>query len=165
MRQPSRKILIVGLGNPLSGDDGFGSQVLERLRRPETPLPPGVTAVDAHTDLLNHLEDFAAYDEVVLVDAVLDPENKLGASGRVVVLREETFQPWTEASPGVHEMTPLLTVKLFRALYPQAETRFTLLGLAVDQLTSNTIYATEARIAEALDALLSLLEIKQDSRN
>jgi len=155
----------VGLGNRLSGDDAFGSRVLEQLRRQEPPPPPGVTAVDAHTDLLNHLEDFAVYDDVVLVDAVLDPENKLGASGRVVVLREETFQSWTEASPGVHEMTPLLAVKLFRALYPQAETKFTLLGLAVDRLTSNPLYATDARIAEALAALLSLLEIKQANRN
>jgi hydrogenase maturation protease len=131
--------------------------VLERLRRQATPLPPGVTAVDAHTDLLNHLEDFAAYDDVVLVDAVLDPDSKLGEPGRVVVLREETFQSWTEASPGVHEMTPLLAVKLFRTLYPQAETKFTLVGLAVDQLTSKPIYATEARIAEALAAVQSLI--------
>jgi hypothetical protein len=54
-------------------------------------------------------------------------------------------------------MTPLLAVKLFRTLYPQAETKFTLVGLAVDQLTSKPIYATEARIAEALAAVQSLI--------
>ena len=157
MRQASRKILVAGLGNILSGDDGFGSRVLERLRRQATPLPPGVTAVDAHTDLLNHLEDFAAYDEVVLVDAVLDPENKLGEPGRIVVLKEATFLSWPESSQGAHQMTPLLAVKLFRALSPEAQTQFTLVGLIVDQLGSNPLYATEARIAEALAAVQSLI--------
>jgi hydrogenase maturation protease len=143
------KTLILGLGNPLSGDDGFGAQVLGLLHQHETELLPGVSLIDAHTDLLNHIETFAACDRVVLIDAILDPENKLGKPGQVVALREEEFLPWSEASPSVHQMSPILAVKLFRQLYPAAQNTFTLVGLLVDQLTHAPRYATADRIHEA----------------
>ena len=41
------KVVIVGIGNTLKGDDGFGPAVIEQLR--ETPLPDGVAAVDGGT--------------------------------------------------------------------------------------------------------------------
>jgi hydrogenase maturation protease len=147
----------VGLGNPLSGDDGFGSQVLEQLCQNMTELPPGTILADAHTDLLNQIEDFAGYDCVLLIDAVLDTEGKLGRPGSVIVLDQEKFQSWPETSPSIHQMSPLLAVKLFRSLHPEAQTKITLIGLIVDQLASNVRYATADRIDEAAAALQRLL--------
>ena len=109
-----------------------------------------VTLVDAHTDLLNHIESFAAYDRVVLVDAILDPENKLGKPGQIVVLHEKEFLAWSEASSSVHQMSPMLSVKLFRQLYPAAQTQIVLTGLLVDQLTHALHYATDDRLGEAV---------------
>jgi hydrogenase maturation protease len=140
----------VGLGNLLSGDDAFGPQVLDRLRQCETKLPPGVIVLNAHTDLLNYIEDFAGYGRIFLIDAILDPEGKLGKPGSIVVLDEEEFQSWSESSPSVHQMSPLLAVKLFRSLHPEAPTGITLVGLLVDQLTHQRCYATEDRIEETV---------------
>ena len=144
------KVLILGLGNPLSGDDGFGARVLDLLHRNGTEFLPDVTLVDAHTDLLNHIESFAAYDRVVLVDAILDPENRLGKPGQIVVLHEKEFLAWSEASSSVHQMSPTLSVKLFRQLYPAAQTQIVLTGLLVDQLTHALHYATDDRLGEAV---------------
>jgi hydrogenase maturation protease len=58
---------LIGLGNPLRGDDGIGPRVIEELNRIE--LPAGVTALDGGTgglDLLNALEGWA---RVIIVDA------------------------------------------------------------------------------------------------
>jgi hydrogenase maturation protease len=145
--------LILGLGNPLSGDDGFGTQVIKLLHQHEKSFPPDTSLVDAHTDLLNYIEDFAAYDRVVLIDAILDPDKRLGNSGQIVVLCEEEFLSWSEASTSAHQMSPLLTVKLFRQLYPEAKTQISLVGLLVDQLTSSPRYATEDRLHDALAVL------------
>ena len=144
------KVLILGLGNPLSGDDGFGARVLDLLHRNGTEFLPDVTLVDAHTDLLNHIESFAAYDRVVLVDAILDPENMLGKPGQIVVLHEKDFLAWSEASSSAHQMSPILSVKLFRQLYPAAQTQIILTGLLVDQLTHAVHYATDDRLGEAV---------------
>jgi len=153
----ANKTLLAGMGNPLSGDDGFGPHVLEALRQALPDLPAGVSAVEAGTDLLNHIESFAGYDRVVLIDAVLDPDGKLGAPGRVALLDEESFASWPETSEGVHQMSPLLGVRLFRILHPEARTRILLLGLFVDRLSHSPLYLTSARIDEALRALQSLL--------
>ena len=47
-------------------------------------------------------------------------------------------------------MSPLLGVKLFRALHPESRTRFILLGLFVDQLTHSPLYMTDERIRKAV---------------
>jgi hydrogenase maturation protease len=142
------KVLLVAVGNPLNGDDGFGPLVLECLRT-GAQLKAGVTLVDAGTDLLNHIESFLDYDRVVLIDAVLDPEGKLASPGRVVILEEEFFSTWSEQSQGVHQMSPLLGIKLFRTLHPEAQVKIHLAGLIVDQLTHTPIYMTDKTIAEA----------------
>ena len=59
--------LIVGLGNPLRGDDGIGPRVIEEVTR--RGLPEGVSSLDGGTggfDLLNVLE---GWERVVIVDA------------------------------------------------------------------------------------------------
>ena len=120
--------LVLALGNPQQGADGFGPAVADRLRRAGGP-PDGVEIVDAHTDLLAHLDRFAQYDRVVLVDAVLG-----GARGEVTVVDEETLATWDERSPGSHSVSPLVAVKLFRQLYPASRTRIVLVALWVDEL-------------------------------
>jgi hydrogenase maturation protease len=115
------------LGNPLLGEDGFGSAVIELLRqRPD--LSAAVDLVDAHTDLLAQVETLGSYDEVVLVDVVIGA----GHPGDVEVVDEETFMRWPETSPSCHQISPLLAVKLFRTLQPQAATRITLVALHAD---------------------------------
>jgi hydrogenase maturation protease len=158
LKEISRKTLIVGLGNSLSGDDGFGAQVIELLRRNGTESLPAVSLADAHTDLLNHLESFAEYDLVVLIDAVLDPERKLGQPGRIAVQDEASFESWQATSTSIHQMSPLLSVRLFRTLHPEATTQIILIALFVDQITHDPHYLTDKRVAEAAAAVQSLLQ-------
>jgi hydrogenase maturation protease len=134
--------LVVGLGNPLLGEDGFGHGVIEWLR-----LRPGFSAraelLDAHTDLLESMETLGSSDEVVLVDVVVGA----GHSRAVGVVDDATFMQWPETSPNCHQMSPLLAVKLFRALHPEARTRMTLVALYADELrigSSVTPSAVEA---------------------
>jgi hydrogenase maturation protease len=147
------KTLLVALGNPLIGDDGFGPRVLERLQEAPASLPAGVTLVDAGTDLLNQIESFALYDRVVLVDSILDPEGKLGPPGRVALLDEERFLAFSGTSQSAHQLSPLTGIKLFRVLYPEEKTRIDLLGLFVDQVSHSPRYLNEDRIQEAVQVL------------
>ena len=121
--------LVVGVGNPLAGDDGFGGAVIDRLRQ-RGDRPESVDLVNAHTDLLGQIDTFAAYDEIVLVDAVIGA----GASGGVAVFDEWTFSNWPDTSPGSHQMSPLAAVKLFRVLHPHAATRIMLVALSTDRV-------------------------------
>ena len=59
--------LVLGLGNPLRGDDGIGPLVVEELLRRE--LPEGVTALDGGSGGINFLQMLEGWDRVVAVDA------------------------------------------------------------------------------------------------
>lgn len=65
-----KKLLILGIGNYLMGDEGVGVHFVQRLEN--EPLPPGVDAVDGGTGgfhLTSLIED---YPTVILIDATLD---------------------------------------------------------------------------------------------
>lgn len=65
----SRRVLVACIGNIFLGDDGFGVEVAQQLRK--RVYPPGVQVVDfgiSGVELAYSLLD--PYDELVLVDAV-----------------------------------------------------------------------------------------------
>ena len=133
MQDKSMRTLVIGLGNPLMGDDAFGSRVIQRLRREASNSPLQADLVDAHTDLLGQIDQFPAYERVVLVDAILDPEQKVGSAGQVVLLEEQTMRTWPETSSSAHQLAPILAVRLFRRLHPHAATQILLVGLCTDK--------------------------------
>ncbi|MDZ4042382.1 MAG: HyaD/HybD family hydrogenase maturation endopeptidase [Eubacteriales bacterium] len=62
------RIIVLGLGNILMQDDGFGVRVIEALR--EVPLPEKVELVDAGTGIYSLMYDLEGADHIVVVDAV-----------------------------------------------------------------------------------------------
>lgn len=59
--------LILGLGNPLRGDDGVGTAVITTLQN--EPLPPDVDVVDGGTAGLELVLLLQKYRRVLVVDA------------------------------------------------------------------------------------------------
>lgn len=71
---PQNKILILGIGNYLMGDEGVGVHVANRLQKENLP---GVDVVDGGTGGFHLLGYFEEYETIILVDATLD-ENSNG---------------------------------------------------------------------------------------
>jgi hydrogenase maturation protease len=65
----SESALVIGLGNPLMGDDGLGLAALERLAT-DWVVPSGVQLIDGGTWGLNLLPLIEAADQVLFLDAV-----------------------------------------------------------------------------------------------
>jgi len=63
----ARDTLIVGLGNPLRGDDGVGLRVVQSLAMQELPL--GVELADGGTQGLELVNLMEGWQRVILVDA------------------------------------------------------------------------------------------------
>jgi len=62
-----KRILILGLGNPLLGDEGIGVRVVEELKGLE--LPDGVVVVEGGTTGLGLIGLMEGYERVIIVDA------------------------------------------------------------------------------------------------
>jgi hydrogenase maturation protease len=64
------KVLILGIGNYLMGDEGIGVHVANRLQNES--LPAEVDIVDGGTGGFHLLEYFETYETIILIDATLD---------------------------------------------------------------------------------------------
>lgn len=65
-----RRVLILGIGNMLRGDDGLGVHIVRQIQESGIPLPEGVELLDGGTagfDLLGLIDGF---DKIVIVDAL-----------------------------------------------------------------------------------------------
>lgn len=69
MSTNSKHTVVIGLGNPLMGDDGLGLIALERLRS-EYTIPPDVELVDGGTWGMNLLPVIEDAGRVIMIDAI-----------------------------------------------------------------------------------------------
>ncbi len=67
---PLAKLLVLGVGNLLMGDEGVGVHVLRRLER--EPRSPDVRLLDGGTGGINLLLEFDGVRDIVLIDATRD---------------------------------------------------------------------------------------------
>ena len=63
------KTLILGLGNPILGDDSVGLKVAEIVRQRITP-DPSIEVSEDYWGGLRLMERMIGYDEVIIIDAV-----------------------------------------------------------------------------------------------
>lgn len=67
------KVLIIGLGNSIAGDDGFGSYMVDFLG--QAPLPYGVRVLEGGTDAFALLPELEKTERVILIDVIQTGES------------------------------------------------------------------------------------------
>jgi hydrogenase maturation protease len=131
-------VLVLGLGNPLCGDDGIGARVAAALAA-DPRLPGGVEARRAGSDLLRLADALSGRRHVVLVDAILDPE-RCGAVNVVADIRSlDNYQGHA------HHLSAVQSLALLRTVRPE---------LAASAVTWVTIAVGDVRIARGLSPAL-----------
>lgn len=113
--RPSR-VALIGAGNPLMGDDGFGLAVLERLRD-DWSITPGVELVDGGTWGMNLLPVLEDADAVIFIDAI----NAGLAPGSPVLLEREQLPVFlaTKISPHEIGLRDVITLAEVRGRLPR----------------------------------------------
>jgi hydrogenase maturation protease len=111
-----KPLLVIGLGNPLMGDDGVGARVAESLA--------GLASADVligGTDLLRHAGQIEGRERVILIDAV---ESETG--GEITVTDED---PPEGPPAGAHTLSAPAAVRLLRRLMPKVRFTWVLAGV------------------------------------
>jgi hydrogenase maturation protease len=103
-------VLVAGVGNIFLGDDGFGVEVVTRMRH--RPVPDGVKVADFGIRGV-HLayELLEGYDLVILVDAIGLKEKP----GTITVLEPE-LDTEGEVLPDAHDLDPVAVMGLLTDL-------------------------------------------------
>lgn len=100
----SNETLILGLGNPLRGDDGLGPAVIAWLQ--EHGLPTGVVAVDGGTAGLELVLTLMGYQRALIVDAA-----EVGRAPGEWIRFTPDLQPVLDQAVGqLEEKGPLLSL-------------------------------------------------------
>jgi hydrogenase maturation protease len=159
----SRSALVVGVGNLLRGDDGFGVEAARRLAAmPDVTARAKVTEVGiGGVHLVQELMD--GYELLVIVDAV----DRGGEPGRVYVLELEVppepaspFQAWQEQVTDPHEALPARALSMARAV-GVLPARVLLVGCqpaGTDEARIGLSPRVEEAVAEAVERVRSILD-------
>jgi hydrogenase maturation protease len=118
--QPSRRVLVAGIGNVFLGDDGWGVALAGRLSTRE--LPRGVDVADfgiRGMDLAYAMQD---YDAVIFLDATPRGES----AGTLYVIEPDLEE--IEMTIDAHGMNPVKVLALARTLGSEALPRTLVVG-------------------------------------
>lgn len=104
------KVLVVGVGNELLGDEGLGMHVARSLLAERASLPSQVDVLPAGTSLLDFVQEMSRYSRVIIVDAVHNGQ-KPGTIYRVETLAELARQLETLPPISLHEWSLIETLR------------------------------------------------------
>jgi hydrogenase maturation protease len=96
---PPRNVLILGVGNLLLTDDGFGVHVINELRN--IPLPPNVTLIEAGIVSHQLIPEFHKADLLIFIDAVEAGDSP----GSIFRFRPEDMRFMTNLKVSLHDMS------------------------------------------------------------
>jgi hydrogenase maturation protease len=153
---PREKILILGLGNPILGDDSVGLRVAAALRR--LPLPEHVVVQEDYWGGLRLMESMIGYRRAVVLDAMVT-----GAPPGTIRVLEPGSLP-TQRSASAHDVNLLTALEVGRAAgapLPKNEDIQLVAIEAADVLTFSEQLSpeVEAAIPRAVRTVLDLLKI------
>ena len=115
---------VIGLGEPMAGDDGAGPAVVRHLRR--MGVPPGIELIETR-DATAVLEALGGSERVVVVDAVVGA----GPAGRAFVIDPAAISGGALRSISSHGVGLAETLALAALLEPEAAGRVRLVGISV----------------------------------
>ena len=153
---PPAGVLVLGIGNVLWADEGFGVRAVEALHE-RYLMPDNVSLVDGGTQGMYLLDHVCSAERVLVLDAI---DYKL-APGTLRVLRDEEVPVWTGTMMSLHQATfqELLSLAQLRGRFPE---KITLIGVqpaVLDDLGGSLSPLVRARLDEAVELAVAELVV------
>ncbi len=148
-------IMILGIGNLLFSDEGFGVRVVQRLKERYT-FPENVSLVDGGVLGLNLLGVISEADHLIVVDAIRNQ----GEPGTLYRLEGKAIPERVRAKNSLHQVDFLEALTLCQALETPVPNTV-ILGVEpadIDTLSIELTPATESRIEPVMEQVLAELQ-------
>jgi hydrogenase maturation protease len=159
----SNKILIVGLGNPILGDDGVGWEVAEQIRR--QVQDPGVDIECLAVGGLRLMEFMIGYDQAIVIDSLTSWEYPVG---RVTGFLLEDMPDLTAGhTTSAHDTSLQTALEMGRRMGFDLPEQVNVIGIEAHQVYDFSETLTEpvqAAVPVAVERVLDLLAILRRNR-
>jgi len=160
MRMHQQEIVILGVGNILLRDEGFGVRVVEELDRRYT-FPPHVRVVDGGTQGLWLLSTLQEADHLIVIDAVLGG----GDPGCLYRLHKEDLPKGLRLKQSAHDSDLVEALNLCSLLETGPET-VVVFGVEPEDIQTYGLDLTPVIAAKVDDVIEMVLdELKKRSIN
>ncbi len=146
------RTLVLGIGNPILGDDGVGFHIAQELAK--EIKDENVDVKDTSVGGLNLLELVVGYDKVIIIDAILTEH---GEAGEVYRLGPEDIGEPAQSMISAHHLNLLTTIKLGRRLFPKKMPgEVTVLAVGIQEVAKVTEEMT-GKVKEAIPKAVNLV--------
>ena len=151
-----KKIVILGVGNRLMGDDGFGPKALDELEKRN--MPENVELIDAGVGgiaILSWIEDA---DKVIIIDSV---QTNNEPPGTVYQFTDKDIPSLDNFMLSLHDLNLVDTIQIGKVVQKMPE-EIIIFGVEVKRLTQFDDQLTP-EVAGAMDEVIDLVmkEIKK----
>jgi len=153
--EPRPGVLVLGIGNVLWADEGFGVRAVDALHR-RWQMPANVSVIDGGTQGVYLLDHVCSAGRVLVLDAI---DFEL-APGTLRVFRDAEVPEGSARAMSLHQATfqELLSLARVRGRYPA---RITLIGVqpaVLDDLGGSLSDVVRARLDEAVALAVAELQ-------
>jgi hydrogenase maturation protease len=127
------KTLVIGLGNPILGDDGVGWKVAEEVERHLPSPPPGEGSwmrIDVDCVALGGLslmEHMVGYDRAIVIDSIGSGQHALGEVYHFDL--EELYDPSAGHTTAIHDVSLMTALKMGRSMGAELPKQITVVAV------------------------------------
>ena len=124
------KTLVVGLGNPILGDDGVGWKVAEEVetRLSNLQLPTSNIQVDCVAlGGLSLMEHMVGYERAIVIDAIGSGQHALGEVYHFDL--DDLYNPSAGHTTAVHDVSLMTALKMGRSMGANLPTQITVVAV------------------------------------
>lgn len=146
-----KNIKVLGIGNLLVGDDGFGPRVLEELQTRE--IPENVELIDAGVGGMAILSWIEEADKIIIIDSVQTGNEPVGTVYRFT---DKEMPPSNMFMLSLHDLNLVDTLNIGRLVQKMPE-EIIIYGIEVVRLTEFTKEMSpevEAAVKEVADLII-----------
>lgn len=146
------RTLVLGIGNPILGDDGIGFHIAQELAK--QIKDENIDVKDTSADGLNLLELIMGYDKLIVIDAIMTEDEKVGEIYRLKP--ENTGKP-ASLTVSPHHSNLATTIEIGKKLFAEEiPEEIIVFGISTQEVARVTEEIT-AKVKEAIPRVINLV--------
>ncbi len=154
------KTLIVGLGNPILGDDGVGWKVAEEVeqRLPKSPKTSEVSVDYISLGGLSLMERLIGYEHAIVIDAIGTGQHPIGAAYHFRL--DDLYDPTSGHTTAAHDVSLSTAIQIGRSLGAALPDRIDVVAIEspyVYNFSEDLTPPVAAAVPQAVEMVMELL--------
>ena len=162
------KTLVVGLGNPILGDDGVGWKVAQAVEAQLSNLQPPTSNIEVDCVALGGLslmERMVGYERAIVIDAIGSGQHALGEVYHFDL--DDLYDPSAGHTTAVHDVSLMTALKMGRSMGADLPKQITVVAVESPytyDFTEELTPPVEAAVPIAAQTVIDLLNSPSPAR-